>query len=144
MHSHHPLLSSFLRQNSLDLTMESDAQTLLALHCLKGTNNTAKSNHVSSSFLISYVLFHVYFSTYTNLLISMSAIFGSSKYWVQSLQTNVNFSILQAFTCKHVFWRVTIVQIGVLFVYTESSQLMHLKQVFCEFIAQLFFFKCTV
>ena len=80
MHSHYPLLPSFLCQDSLDLTMESDAQTLLALHCLKGTNNTAKSNHVSSSFLISYVLFHVYFSTYTNLLISMSAIFGSSKY----------------------------------------------------------------
>ena len=55
MYSHYPLLLSFLRQNSLDLRMESDAQTLLALHCLKGTNNTAKSNHVSSSFLISYV-----------------------------------------------------------------------------------------
>ena len=32
-------------------------------------------------------------------------------------------------------------QIGVLLVYTESSQLMHLKQVFCEFIAQFFFKK---
>jgi len=39
MHSHYPLLPSFLRQNSLDLTMESDAQTLLALHCLKGTKS---------------------------------------------------------------------------------------------------------
>jgi len=59
LHSHNPLLPSFLRPNSLDLTMEGDAQTLLALHCLKGTNNTTKSNHVSSSFLISYVLFQL-------------------------------------------------------------------------------------
>jgi len=74
--TNYPLLPSFLHQNSLDLIMKSDALTLLALRCLKSTNNTAKSNHVSSPFLISYVLFHIYFSTCTNFFESL--IFFSS------------------------------------------------------------------
>jgi len=51
--------------------MESDAQTLLALHCLKDINNTSKSNHVSSSFLIFYVLFYIYLWSCTNFLTSL-------------------------------------------------------------------------